>query len=100
MSSQINYYLDADIIIKGNLLVKGTLIYAKSSPDFETIVSSSDLRALSDFATNGVCEGNITIENDLILKCYGEGPAGSEESPTLTVEGDNIITNIEHRDTA
>jgi hypothetical protein len=101
-----NYLVNADLTIRGNLTVNGSVIYVKSQQDWNS-VNNSTLKNLTDL-TGQIADynGNLVIENNLVFKCFGsstngsEGCPGSEECPIFIVDGESIINNVQHLDSA
>ena len=95
-----NYFADVSVTIKGNFIVKGAIVYAKNSFELDRIINNDPNSALlsSLVGNTGIYDGSITIENDLVFKCFGDSNAGSEEVPIITVEGTTIVNEYRHAD--
>jgi hypothetical protein len=80
-----SYIINHDVTIKGDLTVKGSIINVMSQSAFDKL-DTTNLQPLCS-----ISDGNVVIENDLIIICYDID--GFYDMHNIIVEGSIITMN-------
>lgn len=89
MTTISNVLVDVSVEIKGNLIVKGAVVFAKTSAEFDKYITNDPnaIKLSALVGTTGYHEGDLIIENDLVYKSFDE----SETIPSISVDGSTIV---------